>query len=54
MPFKSNLSEIEGGWEDFGIKFQEGGGDVADELFMNAHGYACRNLLLSCEALVIT
>ena len=38
MPFKSNLSEIDCGWEDFGIKFQEGGGDPADERYMNAHG----------------
>jgi len=31
MPFKSDLSTIEGGWEDFGIKFQEGGGAAEEE-----------------------
>ena len=38
MPFKSDFSTIEGGWEDFGIKFQEGGGATKDERYMNAHG----------------
>lgn len=38
MPFKSNLSDIEGGWEDFGVKFQEGGGAAVNERYMNAHG----------------
>eukprot|EP01043_Picozoa_sp_COSAG02_P021884 COSAG02_NODE_1123_length_14441_cov_28.984521_3_plen_39_part_00 len=38
MPFKSNLSDIQGGWEDFGVKFQEGGGDPVNERYMNGHG----------------
>jgi hypothetical protein len=29
---------IQGGWKDVGIKFQEGGGSMENEEYMNSHG----------------